>query len=119
MRREQGKINFVSLFFMLVLGTGVYLSWIYIPIVWTKNELGNVVREATFNANRSTDEQVRKSLIEAAKLDHDVDLKVEDIEITRYSDRVRIHVVWRPVVHFVFGNSIQHAFEITESATFY
>jgi hypothetical protein len=114
-----GAVNVVSLFLGLALLAGIYLSWKYIPIVSTKSDLSNLVREATFTAARVTDEQIRRNLIEGAKLDLNVDLQSEDVEITRYSDRVRIRVTWRPVVRFPLGKSVQHAFEISEGATTY
>jgi hypothetical protein len=119
MGKRDGKANPVSIFLALVLAAAVYLSWKYIPVMYTKNELSNIVREATFTANRTSDDQIRKTLIEAARLDFGVDLKGEDIEVIHYSDRVRIRLIWRPTIALGFGKSIQHVIEISESATTY
>lgn len=116
---ERGKVNPVSVFMALLIVAGLYLSYKYVPIVWTHNELSTLVREACFSAGRSSDGEVRSSLVEATRLDLELDIKGKDIEVARYTNRVRVDLIWRPVITFPFGKSIQHKFTISESATTY
>jgi hypothetical protein len=119
MGKGPSSFNLVSITLALVFGSGLYLSYKYVPIVWNKAKLQDIVKEVSFGAPRSSDEQVRKALIDVAKGDHGIILQDNDIEIVRYTDRIRIRVVWRPVIQFLWGRSVQHAIEVTESTTFY
>lgn len=119
MRKASGGINFVAVFLAVGLALAVYLSIKYIPVVWKKSELQRAVKEASFSANRSTDDQVRRLIVDTVKRDLAIDLRDEDVEITRFEDRIRIRVIWRPTVKFLGGKTVQHAFVVSESTAFY
>ena len=119
MGRGPSQFNFVTVTLGLLMFAGAYLSYKYLPIFWTKTELQNVVKEECFHAGHAPDEEIKTSLMGEAKVELHVELNENDIDVAREGDHVRIHVVWRPVVNFLGLRSVQHAFEITESATFY
>jgi hypothetical protein len=119
MGRGPSSINFVSIFLAVALTTGVYLSYKFIPLIWQKSELEKVVKEVSFGANHNTDEQVKQSILERARGDLRIEIQENDVEVTRFNDRVRVRVVWRPLVRLVWAKTFQPKFEVVESTTFY
>ena len=81
---------------MLILG--IYASSLIAPVVWKKQELGNLVKEHAYQARRTSDDRVRESLISSAKRELGIDLIPEDIFIENAETSSMIRVIWRPVI---------------------
>ncbi len=119
MAKGPSRWNVVSVTLYLIVISSVYLSYKYIPIVWKKSQLENMVKEYSYGVNRNPEEYVRNALIERAENELEIKLELEDIFIEKFPDRVRMKVIWRPVVVFLLGQSIAHEFEIKQSTVFY
>lgn len=112
-RRDAGKIHVDTLFWGFVLAAGVYLSYLFAPLVWKKQELKNLAKEHAYQVARIGEDAARASIVSVAQRDLGIVLQPADIAIVRSegSSLVRIH--WRPVVRFVFG--YQRAFPMPVS----
>ena len=118
MARPRG-VNVVSAAVFIFLIVAGYLSYLYVPILWTQNELSALIKEESFGAKRKSPEQVQQSLKASAEDRLRVKLELEDIQVDKYADRVRVRVTWRPVVEFIKGRSVRHAFTFDEETVFY
>ncbi|MFH1262597.1 MAG: hypothetical protein V1495_04015 [Pseudomonadota bacterium] len=119
MGKGPNSFNFVGFFLVVLSIAGFYLCYKYVPVVWNKQKLEDAVKEISYSAARSEDDQLRKTLIETAHNDMEIDLQEGDIEITRFSERIRIRVTWRPTVRFLGVWSLQHAWNVVVTTTFY
>ncbi len=113
------RITFTGLILFLLLAGGLYLSYKYIPIMWTKIRLENLVKEESYLAKRRPAEETVQMIVASADRQLGIQLKNEDVQVDVEADRVRIDVTWRPVISLLFGASFSYAFHAKAETVFY
>ena len=109
------NFNLVGLVTYLLLGTGIYLSFFYAPLVWKRAQLQDVMKEVAYAYKKKNVEEIKDLLIEEAKAKAEVVLDAEDIQVDLLPDRIRIDVIWRPVVVFTpTEKRFQHIFQLEQ-----
>ncbi|HLG19027.1 MAG TPA: hypothetical protein VI895_04320 [Bdellovibrionota bacterium] len=113
------RFNLVNIFIYLLIGAGFYLSFQYVPVFWKKQQLQELIKEESYAAKRKTPEQTIESIVNSAQRQLAVALDPEDLKVEKFSDRVRISVLWRVTIEHPFDIVVAHNFRLREETVFY
>src|SRR5262245_20233054 len=117
MKRARGFSisNFLTLVFIFVC---CYLTYIYVPIIWKRNSLSNLVREECYGGKIKSEDGVMEAIKLSAASRLGIELSIEDIDVKRLPDRVPAKVTWRPTADLIFERP-KHKITVDEEVVFY
>jgi hypothetical protein len=117
MKRSSG-FSISNFFTLLLIFICCYLTYVYVPIIWKKNSLSNLVREECYGGKTKSEDGVREAIKLSAASRLGIDLAIEDIDVKRLPDRIQAKVTWRPTADLIIERP-QHKITVDEEVVFY
>lgn len=101
MDRSAGKGSFCAIFFLLILGIGIHLGYLYGKMYYGRAQMEEAVRTASFTPLRENEESVRTRLLTSAR-EAGVPLNEGNIRLSKGAQRWSVDVSWS-VTFNLFG----------------
>lgn len=112
MDRSAGKVTFCGVMFVLVLGIGIHLGYLYGTMYYGYLKMEEAMKEASLSVVVEREETIRKAIIEKAK-DAGVPLKEENIRILSDGRTKHAEVSWSVTLNLFGVFPRKHDFRIS------
>lgn len=94
-----GQGRFGCILWAVALGLAVLVAWKAVPVKLADVELADFIEQQVQFAGGSTDEQIRKRILQRAK-ELDIPLDPKNLEIKKGSQRIQLHCTYSVELDF-------------------
>jgi len=105
-------ITITDIIFFLAIAGAIYAGYLYFPLVYKTQELEAIAKDYTFKSGGAKPDSIRAAVIEDASKQLEIDLNIDDVTVTKDDRRVRIEIIWRPIIQLPFGFQIPRVFVV-------